>query len=272
MSNRPNRKELWYLRGRASESRTATIVGLLMAFGLNATLLGAISFSGFKYIYPPPAEDSFVLDFTVEEYEKPKEIVSDKQAVVEEPDKEQAQEFVKESKSPTQGTKPSQAPESTVGNKGDVEVLEPPKLEIDQKALFTNPNNNNPKDTLAQHTARDVSDALEKGNPKGNIENGNPDGTPNAHLKGRTALPGIPRPDYPVQKDGIVVVEIYVDQAGNVIKADAGFTGTTIADTKLWKAAEKAALKTKFNKDDNAAKAQKGTITYIFKLTTNQNQ
>ena len=64
---------------------------------------------------------------------------------------------------------------------------------------------------------------------------------------------------------GKVVVEIWVDNYGNVQKAVAGAEGTSMSDDILWQAARKAALQTHFNVSADAPALQKGTITYIFK-------
>ena len=76
----------------------------------------------------------------------------------------------------------------------------------------------------------------------------------------------LPRPSYPVQNSGTVVVEIWVDNYGNVQKAVAGIEGTTVTDKELWQAARKAALGAHFNMSADAPALQKGTITYVFKL------
>lgn len=85
------------------------------------------------------------------------------------------------------------------------------------------------------------------------------------NLNGRSALL-LPKPDYPKQKEGRVVVEVTVDNHGNVTKAIAGIKGSTTLDTDLLKAAEKAALSAKFDVSSNAPSFQVGTITYIFRL------
>ena len=92
------------------------------------------------------------------------------------------------------------------------------------------------------------------------------DGTPNAHLQGRTVLGTLPRPSYAVQNEGIVAVTIWVDQYGTVQKAIAGADGTTVTDNELWEAARKAALGAHFNMNADAPALQQGTITYHFKL------
>jgi outer membrane biosynthesis protein TonB len=73
-------------------------------------------------------------------------------------------------------------------------------------------------------------------------------------------------PKYDIQKDGIVVVDISVDQNGNVTQATPGTKGSTVLDEDLLKVAKDAALKTKFVVKKDAAVVQKGTIKYIFKL------
>ena len=77
----------------------------------------------------------------------------------------------------------------------------------------------------------------------------------------------LPRPSYAVQTSGKVVVDIWVDNYGNVQKAVAGAEGTTVTDKTLWQAARKAALGAHFNMSADAPALQKGTITYIFKIT-----
>ena len=76
----------------------------------------------------------------------------------------------------------------------------------------------------------------------------------------------MPKPSYATQTEGIVVVQVKVDQYGNVTEAIPGAEGTTVTDKTLWNAARNAAMKTTFNMDANAPAVQSGTITYIFKL------
>jgi TonB family protein len=76
----------------------------------------------------------------------------------------------------------------------------------------------------------------------------------------------LPRPSYGVQAAGTVVVEIWVDNYGEVKKAVAGVEGTTVSDKALWQAARNAAMGAHFNMSADAPPMQKGTITYIFKL------
>ena len=122
------------------------------------------------------------------------------------------------------------------------------------------------KDTLAMQTADKVSDALKAGHSQGNTRVGETIGEPNAKLAGRSINGTLPKPFYGVQASGKVVVEIWVDNYGNVQKAVAGVEGTTVSDKNLWQAARKAALGAHFNMSAEAPALQKGTITYIFNL------
>ena len=67
------------------------------------------------------------------------------------------------------------------------------------------------------------------------------------------------------EKVGNVVVEIKVDQDGNVLEAKAGQRGTTLWDSNLWRVCEEAVRKSKFTANPDAPKVQKGTVTYIFR-------
>ena len=84
-------------------------------------------------------------------------------------------------------------------------------------------------------------------------------------LSGRSAL-SLPKPQYPGNDAGLVVVKITVDKYGKVTSAEPGARGTTIANQSFWNEAKQAALKAKFNVDNNAPAFQQGTITYRFVL------
>ena len=161
---------------------------------------------------------------------------------------------------------PNTGVETTVGDEGDVEVPEPPaEKPIDRRALFSSRRSNR-TDTAAVQVASEISDRLTAGHPKGNTEEGSPDGRPTARLEGRTVMGNLPLPEYSVQNAGTVVVRIMVDQYGTVTSAVPGARGTTVQDATLWEAARKAALKAKFNVSASAPAVQEGTITYVFTL------
>ncbi|RIJ47143.1 cell envelope integrity protein TolA [Maribellus luteus] len=84
-------------------------------------------------------------------------------------------------------------------------------------------------------------------------------------LSGRSAI-SLPKPQYPGNDAGVVVVKVTVDKTGKVTSAEAGVRGTTIMDQKFWNEAKQAALKARFNVSESAPAFQQGTISYRFVL------
>ena len=107
----------------------------------------------------------------------------------------------------------------------------------------------------------------------GNSSNYGPGGSGNGNqgsgisfsLSGRSAS-SLPKPKYPGDDSGLVVVKVTVDKFGNVTAAEPGTRGTTIMNKKFWEEARQAALKAKFNADNDAPAYQQGTISYRFVL------
>ncbi len=255
-----------YMHERKRQEVRSVISGGLFAAVVNGLLAAGLCAGGFTYLDPPPPEkEQILIEFEQAEVKKPQQRRDGTKPRAEVPSKEI--NIVQESQAQNIGTKTNEAQEATVGDKGDVEVPEPPrKKEINRKALFSAADNKAQKDTLAAQTARQVSDALKAGHALGNTKSGETGGEPKANLMGRTLNGTLPRPSYPVQATGTVVVDIWVDNYGNVQKAVAGAEGTTVTDKDLWNAARKAAMGAHFNMSADAPAMQRGTITYIFRL------
>ena len=207
------------------------------------------------------------MDFTEVEdipVEKPKPRSTQPRA--ENVDKTQPIELVQKSESQyAEPIKENLTPQSADDDFGDVPVPETkPEAKLDPRASFPGMAK---KDTslTSPHSAREASAEFKAGQADGNIVAGKFEGSVKAHLKGRTIVLGPAKPEYNVQKEGTVVVEIVVDQDGKVTSAMPGAEGTTVTDKAMWEAARKAALQTYFNKDLTTP-SQRGTITYIFKL------
>ena len=106
-----------------------------------------------------------------------------------------------------------------------------------------------------------------QGNPQSTSSAGSPSGTGYGefNLGGRTlGAGGLPRPDYSVQEEGRIVINITVDPNGNVIYAEIG-KGTNIDNNVMQKSALDAARKAKFN-SISGNNNQSGTITYRYLL------
>ena len=92
------------------------------------------------------------------------------------------------------------------------------------------------------------------------------DGDGNYRLGGRRAL-NKERFVQDCNESGIVVVQIEVNQGGQVIRATPGVRGTTNSAACLTNPAKRAALATTFNSDPKAPSKQVGEIIYNFKLS-----
>ena len=257
-----------YLQERERQERRSRTTGVALTAVLHAGLAGCLFMTGFTYLDPPPPEkETILIEFDEPEIERPRQTWNGSRPQAVKPDRTKPINLVQRSEAQLEGTKSNEAPEATVDDFGDVDINEPKReKEIDRRALFHAADNKTQKDTLAPQTADKVTEALKAGHAQGNTRTGETSGEPNAKVAGRSVNGTLPRPSYPVQASGKVVVEIYVDNYGNVQKAVAGVEGTTVTDKNLWQAARKAALGAHFNMSADAPAMQKGTITYVFNL------
>ena len=252
-----------YLREREKEAKVSTTTGIVLTVAVHLVVLLSCAFTGLKYLYPPPQEQTFLIDFEEDEPQPVRRQMNGRQPQAEEIDLTKPVELIQRSESPVKSDRPNKTAQAKPDSHGDVEVPVP-KEEINQNALF--PGMSKKDSSLAPHGASESSNEFKAGQAKGNAAKAKADGVPNAHLKGRSVLGALPLPDYSVQEEGKVVVDIWVDNYGNVTKAVAGGQGTTVSNSALWAAARAAAMKAHFNQSADAPALQQGTITYIFKL------
>jgi outer membrane biosynthesis protein TonB len=148
--------------------------------------------------------------------------------------------------------------------KPEPEVVEPPKPTVNQRALFRGSSTANassnegitgkPGDQGRPDGLRDVT----RYDGQGGQGNG-----PSFNLGGRGSKNlVVPKSNFTEQ--GNVVVDIWVDRKGIVVRAEVNLRGTTILDQKLRNVAVQAALNSVFAQDPSAAPQQKGNITYTF--------
>ena len=94
----------------------------------------------------------------------------------------------------------------------------------------------------------------------------NPDGLDQLDqgLKGRGLVGNLPKPDYPGNKTGKIVIRVTVDASGRGTGASFEPKGSTESDPQLVSAALEAARKARFT--ESRAAVQGGTITYVFRM------
>ena len=174
----------------------------------------------------------------------------------------------------TQHTEPSVSMPSTP-NPGTVTnpaAQEQPQVEnkepeINKNALFTGRRNRTNQGGTGSEG--NTSGAGNQGNPNGtpnsNNYNGNGGSGSNFSLKGRSAV-SLPKPDYNSNQQGKIVIDIWVNQQGQVTRVEGPAQGSTLTNSTMVEQAKKAARKARFNADTKALEEQKGSITYIFTI------
>jgi len=115
-----------------------------------------------------------------------------------------------------------------------------------------------------------TSEKGDQGDERGSLESGSYVGGAGGggfsfNLSGRRMV-SVPKIKDVSQEEGKVVVDIIVDNYGNVSRANPGARGSTTTSTVLYKIAKEAALSTKFNTNTNAPEQQKGQIVFTFLL------
>ncbi len=144
------------------------------------------------------------------------------------------------------------------------EKVEPEKPKVNPKALYKGKNTE--KEGGEEGETNQPGD---QGSPFGDEEStnhGEGGGVGNGvsyNLTGRK-FKHLPKPEYKSNDQGKIVVTIYVNKYGKVIRAVPGAKGTTISDTRLHAVTRKAALRAQFSANPEAPEVQKGTITYNF--------
>ena len=242
-----------YQHTREQRERRAKLSGAAVTLTVHALALGLCLVTGLRYLDPPPPERTSLLiefDEAPEVDVKPVENRIGREPQADETDPEKEVELIQRSASPHVTTKPNLTPETRPDPHGD---------------SFPGMSKSDSPSTTP-HGAAEASPEFKAGQADGNTREGKTEGSANAHVKGRNVLGTLPRPSYATQTEGVVVVQIKVDQYGNVIEAIPGFEGTTVADKSLWQAAKNAAMKAHFNQSADAPVVQLGTITYKFKL------
>lgn len=148
-------------------------------------------------------------------------------------------------------------------NPAKVEEKTTKEPEINNNALFKKKKTNDNGGSQGV-TAGDGNQGKEGGDPNSTRYDGQPgQGGAGFSLVGRSSL-SLPKPSYNSNKQGKIIVKIWVNREGVVTRAEAPERGSTITAEAMVAQAKVAAMKAKFNPSPNAAEVQTGTITYTF--------
>jgi TonB family protein len=256
--------------------RIKGIVGTIL---FHALLLLALFLLGLSTPLPLPDEEGVEVNLGYSEEGmgliQPDQTAAPAEASPAEPAVSEEEEFVTDDQEEAMAVKPASKPktteskprpqETTNANTSEVKPV-PPTPKADPKAMY--PGKTGSGQGGYQGTTGKPGDQ------------GKPDGDPNASgydgfggsgsgisfsLSGRNA-DLLPKPPSSFKESGTVVVSIWVDREGKVVKAIPGARGTTTASSELSRLAKDAAMKAKFNAKPDAPEEQKGTITYHFLL------
>ncbi|MBI9068907.1 MAG: TonB family protein [Salinivirgaceae bacterium] len=282
------------------EERFSIISSLIFLFGF----VGLLLVFGFSVPFPPPEEEGILINFGTSETgsglmePKPAEEISQMESVPEETSTPEpttqaeakediiTQDYEKTAVIEAKKKKEKEQKEIERKKQEELERIKQQEIEKQQKIEEERKQkedqqkaiNNRAKNAFGgknpdgDNTGEgDTSGAGNQGKPDGDINSKNRAGGPGGgngisfSLSGRNSQ-SLPKPDYKSQSEGKVVVEVTVNQNGNVVSARSGVKGTTTSNKILYEAAQKAALKAVFDVNKDAPALQKGTITYIFML------
>ena len=234
------------------------LIGLIVSIVAHGLLILCLLLMGLRYPDPPPPELGVEMDMgefsdvgtDSEHAAEGGEDLSSESSYANDDNNEltqQSEDVPLVSKKTPSPTKNKKKPKDNVKPQSE-------ETKIDQNALFT-------KGRVKKGSGG--STGVGEGSGKGSGGEGGGSGI-SFSLAGRGSK-SLPGPTATSPENGNIVVEIRVDQEGNVVFAKAVWKGTTLTDTNLWRRCEQAAKKSKFTANPDAPELQKGTITYIFR-------
>ena len=125
-----------YIQERDRQNKASKATGLVLTVAVHVGLVACCLIAGFTYLDPPPPEkEQILIEFEEVEIQKPKQTWKGTKPRAEVASKEI--NLVQQSQAQHLGTKANEAPEATVGDKGDVEVPEPPREKPIEKRHFS---------------------------------------------------------------------------------------------------------------------------------------
>ena len=234
------------------------LIGLIVSIVAHGLLILCLLLMGLRYPDPPPPELGVEMDMgefsdvgtDSEHAAEGGEDLSSESSYANDDNNEltqQSEDVPLVSKKTPSPTKNKKKPKDNVKPQSD-------ETKVDPNALFT-------KGRVKKGSGGSMG--VGEGSGKGSGGEGGGSGVAFS-LAGRGSK-SLPEPNATSSENGSIVVEIRVDQEGNVVFAKAVWKGTTLTDTNLWRRCEQAAKKSKFTAKPDAPELQPGKITYIFR-------
>ena len=148
--------------------------------------------------------------------------------------------------------------------KQETKPVEEPKPTVNNRAIYHG--SNNPQAGGSEGITGQPGD---QGKPNGlagvrQYEGNGGRGNGAGYDLGGRGAKSLHRPDDDFSEEGKIVVDIWVNRAGQVVRADVAKKGTDIINSAMRQKAIQAALRSSFAADANALEEQHGTITYTF--------
>ena len=234
------------------------LIGLIVSIVAHGLLILCLLLMGLRYPDPPPPELGVEMDMgefsdvgtDSEHAAEGGEDLSSESSYANDDNNEltqQSEDVPLTSKKTPSPTKNKKKPKDNVKPQSE-------ETKIDQNALFT-------KGRVKKGSGG--STGVGEGSGKGSGGEGGGSGIAFS-LAGRGSNE-LHKPTATSPANGSIVVEIRVDQEGNVVFAKAVWKGTTLTDKNLWRLCEQAAKDSKFTAKPDAPELQPGKITYIFR-------
>lgn len=234
------------------------LIGLIVSIVAHGLLILCLLLMGLRYPDPPPPELGVEMDMgefsdvgtDSEHAAEGGEDLSSESSYANDDNNEltqQSEDVPLTSKKTPSPTKNKKKPKDNVKPQSE-------ETKIDQNALFT-------KGRVKKGSGG--STGVGEGSGKGSGGEGGGNGIAFS-LAGRGSNE-LHKPTATSPANGSIVVEIRVDQEGNVVFAKAVWKGTTLTDKNLWILCEQAAKDSKFTAKPDAPELQPGKITYIFR-------
>lgn len=248
----------------ATERRNDRIKGVIAAILILLLIFLLSLFFGFQYPDPPIPDEGVVIEMggSGSSGGETGQNMQPEPQPISRPVPTQAERTYVTDNRPENPAAPVASPTVKPRETAPVTQPETPKQQVNPKAMF---NKKGTSGTSGSGSSSGAGDGSGSGTKPG-------DGTgpgagsgsgPSFSLAGRTAKQ-LPLPSYNSDRQGKIVIDVNVDQQGNVVDAQYNSRLSTTSDLQLRAAAIEAAKRSRFSVNLDAQVVQRGMITYTF--------